>query len=182
MHRLAGLSPAQEACSLAPFLVVTATALLGISAPLLSVAQMVWTEPVFIVISLCLVLVLEHLVSSLRTIPGTALAAALVWVAFAFRYVGIASIVAGGIALFVGRLDRGRRAALVSAASFVLISGAIPLVWIARDLSVDGTYMGPRPPSSDGVSFVGRYIGATLDNWVLPRPHPRFYNVLLRWR
>jgi hypothetical protein len=153
-------------------LVITATALSGISAPLLSVAQMVWTEPVFIVISLCLVLVLEHLVSSLRTIPGIVLAAALVWLAFAFRYVGIASIVVGGIALFVGRLDRGRRAALASAASFVLISGVIPLVWIARNLSVDGTYMGPRPPSSDGVSFVGRYMGTTLDNWLLPSSPP----------
>jgi hypothetical protein len=102
-------------------LVIGATAMLGVSLPLISVAQMAWTEPVFIVVSLCLVLVLEHLISSPRTISWIIVAAALVWLAFLFRYVGVALIVVGGLALLVRRAHRGWRAALAPAAGFVVL-------------------------------------------------------------
>jgi 4-amino-4-deoxy-L-arabinose transferase-like glycosyltransferase len=130
-------------------LVIGATALLGVSPLLLSMAQMVWTEPIFIVISLCLILVLERLMCSKGGILWLVFAAALVWLAFMFRYVGIVSIAAGGVTLLVGRMRHGWREALARAGCFVVMSAIVPLVRIVRNRGTEGTYLGPRPPSSD---------------------------------
>ena len=153
-------------------LLTGSTFLLAVSLPLLSVAQMAWTEPVFIVMCLCFILVLEDAVRTSRPMTGVIGASGLVWLAFIFRYVGIALIAAGALALIIGRMRRGWRASLALAACFVVTSAIVPVLWLARNHGVDGTYMGPRPPSYVGILYVARYFGATLDNWLLPPPTP----------
>ncbi len=153
--------------------VVVGTCLLAVSAPLLTMAEMTWTESTFIALCLALVLVLEQLLRSeswLRWLPAVVL---LVGAAFLFRYAGISLLVVVGATVLAGSwsrfgwLDATRRAAICTAASTV-----IPVAWMLRNRSIDGTLMGPRTPSVDGpVETVARFV-ATTGRWILPDPAP----------
>ena len=149
-------------------LVAGATALLAVSGPLLAMAEMAWTEPVFIAIALALILVLEDACEAGHPARLLALAAVVAWVGFMFRYAGIALIPAGGVSVLLGRRARGWRHASASAVSFVMAASAVPLLWMARNHLVDGTFLGPRAPSTDSVPAVVGRFELVLGEWVLP--------------
>jgi hypothetical protein len=150
------------------WLIAGATALLGVSLPLLDVFRMAWSEPPFIVVCLGFILILERLVTRRRTLPWLAAAAALVWVAFVFRYAGLALIPAGALALLLARQLDGWRSRMTSTIAFVALSAIVPIVWIVRNHFVDGTYLGDRTPSADGPTFVARRVASVLGEWVIP--------------
>lgn len=153
-------------------LVIGATVLVAVSVPLLDGAKMVWTEPVFIVACLGLLLVLERLSVARRIVPLLAAAVALVWVAFMFRYAAVVLIPIGALAVVLVRRRQGWAAALGSAAGFALAAAIVPVAWMVRNHAVDGTFLGPRYPSTDTpVSFAKPFV-TTLGSWVLPSPVP----------
>lgn len=153
--------------------VVSGTCLLAVSAPLLTMAEMTWTEPTFIALCLGLVLILEQLLRSEtweRWLPAVVL---VVGSAFLFRYAGVSLLVVVGATVLFGSQSRCgwlvamRRAAICTAASMV-----IPVAWMLRNRSIDGTLMGPRSPSVDGpVETAARFV-ATIGRWILPDPAP----------
>jgi hypothetical protein len=153
-------------------LVAASTALLAISLPLLYVSQMAWTEPAFIVICLGFILVLERLVATPRTVSWLVAAAVLVWAAFMFKYAGLALIPAGALTLLLARRRSGWRSALTSTGAFVALSAVVPVAWMVRNHSVDGTLMGYRAPSTDGPLFVAWRVAVVLGEWVIPIPIP----------
>lgn len=154
-------------------LVISATAFLGVSLPLLAVAKMAWSEPGFIVVALAFILILERVsFTRYQGVPGLVAAASLVWLGFLFRYAGLALVPIGAISLVIGRWSRGWRPAIRDASIFTVLSSLVPAAWMARNLAVDGSLMGYRPPSADGLLFTLRQFNSTLGSWVLPEPIP----------
>lgn len=155
------------------WIVTVGTLLLGVSVVLLSVAEMAWTEPAFILTTVGLILVLERITLSRRLAAPMMGAAVLVWAAFLLRYSGLALVAAGSITILLSRdpLRRPLRA-LGAAAGFAALAATIPLLWMARNHRTDGTLMGPRFPSTDApIETLARFV-ATLGRWVFPRPTP----------
>ncbi|MGB6057054.1 MAG: glycosyltransferase family 39 protein [Microthrixaceae bacterium] len=153
--------------------VVAGTCLLAVSAPLLTMAEMTWTEPTFIALCLALVLILEQLLRSERWgrwLPAVVL---VVGSAFLFRYAGVSLLVVVGATVLAGSWSRcGWLAATRRAAICTAASAAIPIAWMLRNHSIDGTLMGPRSPSVDGpVETAARFV-ATIGRWILPDPAP----------
>ena len=149
-------------------LVAGATVLLAVSGPLLAMAEMAWTEPAFIAIALAFVLVLEDACDARHPARLLALAAVVAWAGFMFRYAGIALIPAGALSVLLGTRARGWRHAFGSALSFGMAASAVPLLWMARNHLVDGTFLGPRSPSTDSVPAVVGRFWLVLGQWALP--------------
>lgn len=153
-------------------LVIGATVLLGVSLPLLLVAQMALSEPLFIVLCLASILVLEEVMTRDRVRPWLAAAAGLVWLAFLVRYTGIALIASGGLTILIGLRTKGWGRALGAGVGFGVASLVVPLAWMARNHDVDGTLLGPRVDSPySPFDVVERYL-ITLGGWLLPPPTP----------
>jgi len=151
---------------------IGATVLLAVSVPLLIVAQMIWTEPAFIVICLAFILALEQAVESSAARSWLAAAALLVWAAFMFRYAGIALLAVGVVAIVIARRRSGWRSVVVPAAGFAVLGLVGPLVLMARNHSVDGSLMGPRSPSTESLPYVIRRTIGVIGQWTLPSPVP----------
>ena len=149
-------------------LVAGGTVLLAVSAPLLAMAEMAWTEPAFIAIALAFVLVLEDACDAPHPARLLALAAVVAWLGFRFRYAGVALIPAGALSVLLGRRARGWRQAFGSAVGFGLAASAVPLLWMGRNHLVDGTFLGPRAPSTDSMTAVVGRFWLVLGEWALP--------------
>lgn len=101
-----------------------------------------------------------------RPWKGVIGAAAVVWVAFSFRYVGVVIIATVGLWLLVGRTPWRRRLQL--AAAFGVVASLFPVAWMARNRSIDGTLLGVRWSSARGPLQNLFDIGATYGNFSLP--------------
>lgn len=153
-------------------LVCGAVVLVAVDVTLLGIAQMAWTECLFVLVSVAFVLVLERLCSTARPAAWIVAAAVLVWMGFLLRYAGIALLPAGALAVLLGRQRRGWRDAFGSAVAFSVVSLVAPLAWMARNHGVDGTLMGPRVPSPDGPLITVQRFVAILGRWIVPSPVP----------
>lgn len=153
-------------------LVCGAVILVAVDVTLLGIAQMAWTESLFVLVSVAFVLALERLCSAVRPAAWIVAAAVLVWMGFLLRYAGIALLPAGAIAVLLGRQRQGWRHAFGVAFAFGVVSLVAPLAWMARNLAVHGTLLGSRSPSPDDlVTTVQRFV-AILGRWIVPSPVP----------
>ncbi|MFM7067960.1 MAG: ArnT family glycosyltransferase, partial [Actinomycetes bacterium] len=96
-----------------------------------------------------------------------ALAGVWVWVGFGLRYVAVALIGIGGLWLLLDGsrpfLRRIGRAAIYGAVAIV-----VPVAWMLRNHSIDGTFTGERYPSARGLVDNAFDIVATLGRFLLP--------------
>ena len=146
----------------------TATVLLAGSPVLLAVDRMAWSEPPFIACSLALLTILER---SWRrgwfSVLDFSLAVLLCWASFAFRYSGVVSIPASALTILLMLRKRLVHAAIV-ASSFAVAAASLPIAWMMRNHSIDGTYLGPRDPSTDDLTDVALRIKTVLADWLFP--------------
>jgi hypothetical protein len=156
--------------------VLGATALLAVAVPLLTISKMAWSEPPFIVVTLLFLLALGDLWER-GTIGRRDVVrlAALVWVAFVIRYVGISLLGVGGLAMLLAVRPLDRRA-LGRIASFGLLSLVVPVACMARNNAADGSllgkYLGNRVESRDTIGDVALHTGSTLGRWIVPGSGP----------
>lgn len=96
-----------------------------------------------------------------------AAAVGLVWVGFGLRYVGIYLLGLGGLWLL---FDVRRRfsARLTTAVVQGLAGLVVPVAWMLRNNSIDGTFTGERMPSARGWVDNGFDILSTMGRWILP--------------
>jgi hypothetical protein len=152
-------------------LVALATVLIGISHHLLKVQYWAWSEPLFIVVALALLLVLERALetTSLReVVPWVVLAACLATIGFFLRYAGVALIAVGVLSLMLGLRRRGWRSAVAGSALFTAFASIGPAAWIAHNRAVDGTLVGSRDAPIDNVQTTVETFLVVLGSWVLP--------------
>jgi len=112
-----------------------------------------WSEPPYVLFSLCAVLCLTSL--GARPPPGTrrwllGAAAILAGMAALTRYIGISVVAAGFLVILLDRsLELRRRA--VEAVGFVFVAAPPAGMWVLRNLSATGTLAGERLESSRGI-------------------------------
>jgi hypothetical protein len=145
-----------------------ATTWLAVSPVLLGVSQMAWSELPFIVATVLALVMLGGIVER-RHLSGWELSGlvSLCWLAFAFRYAGLV-LVAVAVVVLVGSLWRSGHAGTLRVGLFGALACSFPVAWMMRNQAVDGTWMGPRPPSPDTVPDVAGRVALTVGQWFVP--------------
>lgn len=96
-----------------------------------------------------------------------ALAGVTVWVGFGLRYVSL-YLLALGCGWLLLDLRRRFAARVTSAIVYGAIGTVLPVVWMLRNHSLDGTFTGERTPSARGPLANAFDVVATMGQWLLP--------------
>ena len=149
-----------------PRLVLAGTVVLALGPATIGLGHVLMTDMAFALVTMLWMLTLIRFrrTGSLPVLLGAAL---LAWVGFGLRYIGLVLIAFGGLWLL---LD-GRRSLATRARNGVLygvVAAAVPLAWMLRNHSIDGTYTGERNPSARGLVDNGFDVAATLGRFLLP--------------
>jgi len=152
--------------NLFPALAMMGTVTVLVSAPLLQVSMMAWSEPLYIL----LVLVSLLLANSYRvTGKSTSLLflAGSVALASMTRYIGIALIPVGVLLIFFSNHGTlGERASHLLL--FLLVSTSPLAAWVVRNYVVSGTLFGPRYPADTTVLQVLERAYHFVRTWYIP--------------
>ena len=129
-----------------PRLVLAATGFVAISPALLNVADHAWSEPLFCVVLLGFILVLEDAVASTSHSTRTvALAGCVAGIGVLVRYAGVAFAITGVIVLLVSPAGRPGRDRSTRVGVFALAFLPLPALWLLRNASSGAPYvLGPR--------------------------------------
>lgn len=149
-----------------PAVVMGGTVVIGCSAVLLWVFQKAWSEHLFIVVVLLLVLVAEDLVVRARSIRLLAAAAVLVWAGFYLRYAGIVLVPFMAVVVLVTAWPVGRRAALARTVGFLALSLSAPALWMIRNVQAGRGPMGVRRDAAATLPDNVERTVLTLSGWI----------------
>lgn len=149
-----------------PALAMLGAALAAFVGPLFYVSSWALSEILF-----CLLVVLfMHQVAMLRARCGrraVAVLAVLAAAAFLTRYIGLALLGAGGLALLLcSRGSLGRR--LTDAAAFGLLASAPAAAWLARNYAVADTFFGQRGSAHMTLGAGVRAMLERIAGWFVP--------------
>jgi 4-amino-4-deoxy-L-arabinose transferase-like glycosyltransferase len=138
---------------------VLAAVIVAFAPALLRVETQIWSEPVFTVLVLVFVLVLDAMQSS-RSLTLVALSGATAGVAILVRYVGF-SLILAGVAMLVILGPRRLRALAGRVAVFVGVATLLVVPWLVHNYDVSGTATGSPWSSTAGVlpTIKGLLIG-----------------------
>jgi 4-amino-4-deoxy-L-arabinose transferase-like glycosyltransferase len=132
---------------------VGATATVVVSPTLLDVSSHTWSEPVFCVVVLCFILVLEEALARGDTSGQRGFlagAGVLAGVGFMMRYAGVTLIPVGMVVAYLGAGRRPVRLGRVGV--FLAAALPLPLIWLARNATSGAPYLlGPRMSVQDSV-------------------------------
>ena len=142
-----------------------AGAAVAVSRPMLLDAIHIWSEPLFVALSMAALFLAAEGVRRQST-PQILAAGALAGLAAMTRYAGLALAPVVVAAAIAGR-RRGRRALLPAV---VVATEAMlpPALWIARNLAVSGTATGTRYPSAEALPDVAHDTALALSRWAVP--------------
>ena len=147
-------------------LVLAGTLVIGLGSSTIGFGHLLMTDLAFAVIVMAWLLSLMNFWDS-GSRQWLVAAASLVWVGFMLRYVSIYLIGLGGLWLL---LDLRRRfgARLVSGITYGLVAIVVPVAWMLRNRSIDGTFTGERMPSARGPVDNAFDIMGAMGRWLLP--------------
>lgn len=143
-----------------PLIIALSTGLIATAPALLSISSMAWSEPLFVVVTVALLLVLGKLFEAgtnglanrlANRLPLVLVAVVLVWLGFMLRYAGLALVLVGAVVVLAAWFPSGARRAVGYGAAFAAISLAVPAVWMARNLVVGSGLLGHREPPPRGL-------------------------------
>lgn len=152
------------------WLAILGTAIVAFGYPLIWVTTHVWSEPLFLLLSILTWRALER-----ARAPGAGaykvVASVLAALAVLTRYAGLFLVISCALALLVspGPFLRRRLPAVVM---FLGIASIPTLLWLSRNVHVDETVAGERATSVIGPDSLIRTMAGTLTRWVLPRALP----------
>jgi hypothetical protein len=157
-------------------LALAGTFAVAVSSPLHFVAVSLWSETLFILITLVFLLSLNRFLSD-PNVGWLIVVALLACGAVMQRYAGVVVLVTGGIAILVlaSRSSLWKRLAYVAA--FAVLSTIPLLLWIKRSYALTGTPIGGRAPSPYDPMEVLHFFSQTILTWyvpgrLVPRPMP----------
>ncbi len=135
-----------------PQIIALSTGLIATAPALLFISSMAWSEPLFIIVTVALLLVLGKLVDAgTNRLPLVLVSVVLVWLGFMLRYAGVALVLVGAIVVLAAWFRSGARRAVGYAAAFAALSLAVPALWMARNVVVGRGLMGRREPATRGL-------------------------------
>ncbi len=147
-------------------LVLAGTAVLALGPATVGLGHVLMTDLAFALVTMTWMLTLIRFRRT-GSIPALVGAAALVWVGFGLRYVGLVLIPFGGLWLLVD-LRRPVTRRLRDGVLYGLIASLAPIAWMLRNRAIDGTFTGERNPSARGLIDNGFDVAATLGRFLLP--------------
>jgi hypothetical protein len=143
------------------------TALTAASPWLLSNADFILTEPPFIAISLAFIVAMENLLERPESRRAVLSSAALVWLAFAFKYAALAFIPIGIAALLIKLWRTDRQLAAKQAMFFTAGALILPGGWMLRNIAISGTSTGGRSSSAMTPGTSGFNTLETVGKWLV---------------
>ena len=149
-----------------PRLVLAGTLVVGLGSSTVGFGHLLMTDLAFAVVVMCWLLAMMNFWES-GAKGWLVTAAMLIWVGFMLRYVSIYLIGLGGLWLL---LDARRRfgARLGSGITYGLVAIVVPVAWMLRNHSIDGTFTGERMPSARGPVDNAFDILGSMGRWLLP--------------
>ena len=125
---------------------VWALVLVACSPILLNVSAEAWSEPMFCVLVLAFVVVMEDVARTAASRPWSVLSAGLIaGASFLVRYVGVSLLVTGVIVCATSPASMTIRRRVTRAAGFGLVAVALPVLWLVRNATSGSPYLlGPR--------------------------------------
>jgi hypothetical protein len=160
-----------------PLLASVAPLVALISAALFRVGVMAWTEPLFVLLVVVFLLLIE-IYRDREGWRGLVVLAVVAGLSTLTRYLGV-SLIAAGVAWLLLHHRAFPKVAAVRALAFALIA-SLPLgLWAARNHRIASTWLGPRDPASVGLSDNLLAVRAQLLYWFLPGKSPPLAG--LRW-
>ena len=148
------------------WLAVVAAAAVGFAPPLLDVFTWAWTEPVFCVVVIGLLLTLESLLTKRGRDPYLiALAGLLASVGFTYRYAGSMLLALSVLIVGVAAWRDGAGAIIRRTVLCLAVASVLPALIIARNLS-KGTALGERPASIATLGGIIRELRSISSGWV----------------
>lgn len=153
-------------------LVFAGTVVLALGPATIGLGHVLMTDMAFALVTLLWMILLIRFrrTGAVSTLIGAAL---LVWLGFGLRYVGLVLVVVGGLWLLIGhseawRTAEGRKTAFRDSLLYGVVASVVPVLWMLRNHSIDGTFTGERNPSARGLVDNGLDIAATLGRFMLP--------------
>ncbi len=152
-------------------LVLAGSIFIAVGWPLLQVTSLALTEPLTVVVLLLLVLVLEDFDGTRYPMASLGIIVILLNLAFFLRYAGMAFIPMSVFVVFIGRkyADSVFRR-ILSSLAVVFLALVGPFLWMLRNHSVDGTFLGPRYPSAFDARTVANQFVLAVAKLFLPGP------------
>lgn len=154
-----------------PLLALAAALAAGAAPALVGVFGFVWSEPVFCVLVLAVLLLLERIGRTAAADPWLIVATGLVCgVAFCVRYAGMVLIVLAVLSVAVAALG-SPPATILRRAGLALACGAfVPAIVVGRNLT-HGSLTGQRLPSTETIGAFVRVADTTLSSWIVAGHH-----------
>jgi hypothetical protein len=150
------------------WLAVGAAVAVAWAAPLMGVFSEAWSEPVFCVLAVALVLVLEQLLADREHALGWLVAAALLAsVGFTFRYAGLALLALPVLVIGVATRRDGWRVAVARTLTYLALAAVLPAWVISRNLADGSAVFGPRASSIETLGGVAHSLLVTVRSWTL---------------
>ncbi|HOJ09885.1 MAG TPA: hypothetical protein PK733_04750 [Clostridiales bacterium] len=135
------------------------------SIPLYYVSRFIWSEPLFILLTLLFLINLDCYIrtSSPKYMAGASICTAL---ACLTRYVGITLIISGIIILLFQKKKILNR--FIEIVIYGFISALPTSIWVARNYMLTGTLTGGRPPSENTISENAGTLFKIIAAWFVP--------------
>jgi hypothetical protein len=151
-----------------PWLCVWTAAAVAFAPALLGVYTYAWSEPVFNVLVLAMLLIVEPLMVRRGRDPVLLfLAAVVAGVAFSYRYAGITVLALPAIVILASAWRDGFRALLARTSTYVGLAMVVPALVVARNLSDGAAVLGDRGTSDETLGGVAQDMMRTFHEWAL---------------
>ncbi len=144
---------------------IAGTITILVSIPLSYVSKYIWSEPLFILLTLLFMISLDNYIykSSLKFLIEASVFASL---ACLTRYIGITAVITGCILLLIQNKKFINK--LVETLIFGLISSAPTVLWIIRNYLLSNTLAGERVPTKNTFSENIDITFKTIASWFAP--------------
>lgn len=140
------------------------------SFPLVFVSKMAWSEPLFILMITLFCFSMASFSENQKPIYLIA-AALLAALSFLTRFIGV-TVIATGIIVLLLPGSYPIRQRLKATTIFLVISSALPALWILRNYAIADTFLGERSSSSVGLYHNLKITVGTIANWYIPPQIP----------
>ena len=154
------------------FIGIVVTAALAFSIPLTRVSSFVWTEPLFVLLTVCsLVLLDRHLRDdSIKALVAAAVLAAL---ACLTRYAGVA-LLASTVLLLLCKPHAAMKTRVLHTLLYSVVAALPLLLWLARNYLLAGTLAGGRTEGIFSLAENAERVVVFLGVWALPWGRPDY--------
>ena len=163
------------------FLAIAGTTTVLFSAALIGISVYAWSEPLFLVLTLLMLLQFEKAVPAQSRVDWV-WAGIFAALAILTRYAGISVVLTGALVLALQRADRG--ASLIRRLFLFLSITMLPIgLWFYRNYNLSSTITGYRVESARTVIQTGYDLINVLSLWFLPEwvpfPYRGYFTVFL---